>query len=88
MVRNIAAKLSDLIKSNLVRTLKWLRGEGGGDGGGAWGVGGVLTLNFDFSINASSKERVKPWIFVAFNIIIRHTYPENFIEFPRVVHKI
>ena len=34
-----------------------------------------------FSKNVSSKEKVKPWFFVTFNIILRHIFPENFIEF-------
>ena len=42
----------------------------------------------DFSKIASSKEREKPWFFVTFNIILRHIFPENFIEFPQVVQKI
>ena len=35
-----------------------------------------------FSKNLSSKVRLKPWILVTFNIILRHIFPENFIEFP------
>ena len=31
---------------------------------------------------------VKPWIFVNFNIIISHIFPETFIEIPQVVQKI
>ena len=31
-----------------------------------------------FSKDASSIERVKPWFFVTFNIIISHIFPENF----------
>ena len=38
--------------------------------------------------NVFSKERVKPCFFVTFNIILRHIFPENFIEFPQVVQKI
>ena len=34
------------------------------------------------------KERVKLWFFVTFNIILRHIFHENFIEFPHVVQKI
>ena len=30
-----------------------------------------------FSINESSRERVKPWFFVTFNIIISHNFPWN-----------
>ena len=41
-----------------------------------------------FSKNVSSKERVKPWFFVIFNIIIGHIFPENFIETPQVFQKI
>ena len=41
-----------------------------------------------FSKNVSSKERVKPWFFATFDIIIRHVFPENFIEIPQVVQKI
>ena len=36
----------------------------------------------------SSKQRVKPWVFVTFKIIIRHIFPENFIEIPQVVQKL
>ena len=32
----------------------------------------------------SSKERVKPWYFATFNIIISHIFSENFIEVPQV----
>ena len=38
--------------------------------------------------NVSSKERMKPWFFVTFNIIISHIFSENFIEIPQVVQKI
>ena len=41
-----------------------------------------------FSKNVSSKERVKAWFFVTFNIIIRHIFSENFIEIPHVVQKL
>ena len=41
-----------------------------------------------FPRNVSSKERVKPWLFVTFDIILRHIFPENFIEFPEVAQKI
>ena len=40
------------------------------------------------SKNVPSKERVKPWFFVTFNIIISHIFPENLIEIPQVVQKI
>ena len=53
-------------------------------------VGGVkLTpLPCSFSKIVSSKDRVKPWFFVTFNIIISHIFPENFIEITQVVQKI
>ena len=41
-----------------------------------------------FSKNVSSKERVKLWFFLTFNTILRHTFLENFIEFPQAVQKI
>ena len=47
----------------------------------------VFTIT-DFSKNVSSRERVKPWFFVTFNIIISYIFPENVIEIPQVVQKI
>ena len=41
-----------------------------------------------FSKNVSFKERVKPWLFWTFNIIISHIFSEIFIEVPQVVQKI
>ena len=41
-----------------------------------------------FSKNVFSKERVKTWFFVTFNIIIRHKFPKNFIEIPQFVQKL
>ena len=41
-----------------------------------------------FLKNVSSIERVEPWFFVTFNIILKHIFPENFIEFPQVAQKI
>ena len=38
-----------------------------------------------FSKNVSSTERIKPLFFVTFNIIIRHIFPEIFIEIAQVV---
>ena len=52
------------------------------------GGGGQFDSPCGFSKNLSSKERVKPWCFVTFNVILRHIFPENFIEFPQVVPKI
>ena len=42
----------------------------------------------DFSKNVSSKDRGKPWFFVTFYIILKHIFPEDFIEFTQVVQKI
>ena len=54
-----------------------------------WGVeGGVNLTTCGFSKNVYSKERTKPWFFMIFNIILRHIFPEDFIEFPQVVQKI
>ena len=63
----------------LVLTLKRLR-EGGG--------GQFDPLPCGFSKIVSSKDRVQPWFFVTFNIMLKHIFPENFIEFPQVVQKI
>ena len=41
-----------------------------------------------FSKNVSSKERVKPCLFVTLNTILRYIFPKNLIEFPQVVQKI
>ena len=38
-----------------------------------------------FQKTVFSKERVKPWFFVTFNVIIRHIFSENFIKIPQVV---
>ena len=51
-------------------------------------LGGQFDTPCGFSKNVSSKERAKPWFFVTFNIIIRHIFPENFIEIPQFVQKI
>ena len=51
-------------------------------------LGGQFNSPCGFSKNVFSKERVKPCFFVTFNIIISHTFPENFIEIPQVVQKI
>ena len=38
-----------------------------------------------FLKNVSSIERVKPWYFMTFNMILKHIFPENFIECSQVV---
>ena len=55
----------------------------GGEGGSLWPPNPC-----GFSKNVSSKDGVKPWFFVTFNIFISHIFPENFIEIPQVVQKI
>ena len=52
------------------------------------GVGSQFDPPSGFSKSVFSKEREKPWFFVTFDIILRHIFPENFIEFPQVVQKI
>ena len=51
-------------------------------------AGGSIWHPCGFSKYVSSKERVKPWFFVTFNIILKHIFPENFIEFSQVFQKI
>ena len=41
-------------------------------------------LSQGFSKNLFSRKRVKSYLFVAVNIIIRHIFPENFIEITQV----
>ena len=41
-----------------------------------------------FSKIVSSRERMKPWFFVTFNVILKHIFPENFTEFPQHAQKI
>ena len=41
-----------------------------------------------FSKNLFSGEKVKPWFFATFNIMISHTFPWNFIDIAQVVQKI
>ena len=41
-----------------------------------------------FFKTVSPRERVQPWLFVTFNIIISHIFLENFIKIPQVVLKI
>ena len=51
-------------------------------------LGGQFDPPCGFAKNVSSKEQVKPWFFVTFNIIISYIFPENFIEITLVVQKI
>ena len=65
-----------------------LKQPGGGVGGArGWPPSPLWFFKKCFK-NVSSKERVKPWFFETFNIIISHIFPGNFIEIPQVVQKI
>ena len=44
----------------------------------------VMHTSCGFSKNVSSQERVKPWFFVTFSIILSYIFPENFIEITQV----
>ena len=57
------------------------RGEGGGGEG-------QFDTPCGLSKIVSPKPKVKPWSFVTFKIMIRHVFPENFIEIPQVVQKL
>ena len=81
LVIRMILKLYCIVAKGLI--LKRLGGGGGGGGGGS-----QFDSHRGFSKNVSSKERVKPWFFVIFNIIIDHIFPENFIETPQVFQKI
>ena len=50
----------------------------------AW-EGFNLTSFCGFLKNVSSKESVRPWFYVAFDIVISHNFPENFIKTPQFV---
>ena len=52
-----------------------------------WGVN-LTPTPYGFLKHLCYKERVKPWFFVSFNIIIIHIFPENFIEVTQVIHKL
>ena len=41
-----------------------------------------------FTKNITSNQKVKPWFFVTFDIIIIHIFPDSFIEIPEIVQKI
>ena len=60
-------------------TLKRLRGRGGS----IWSPSPCGFLNI-----VSSTDKLKLWFFLTFNIILKHIFPESFIEFPQVVQKI
>ena len=38
-----------------------------------------------FSKNVFSRDRLKPWFVVTFDIILSHIFPGNFIEIPQIV---
>ena len=51
-----------------------------------WG-GNQFDRPYDFSKTVSSKQWVEPWFFVTFKVVIRHIFPENFIEIGQVVQQ-
>ena len=57
-----------------------------GGGGGGWE--GQFDPPCGFSKNVFSKDGVKSWFFVTFNIIISHIFPENFNNIRQVAQKI
>ena len=76
-LKQITFKLS-FIDVNVA--LQFTQGIGGGVGWVAvGGGGGSVNPPCGFSKNVSSKGRVKPWLFVTFNIIIIHRKYEEFI---------
>ena len=50
--------------------------------------GSIWPLPCGFSKNISSKERVKLWFFVTFNIILGHIFRDIFVDLPQDVQKI
>ena len=78
LVRGMALKFYCSVAKGL--TLKQLWGWQGGQS--------IWLPSCGLSKNVSSKERVKPWFFVIFNIIMGHIFPENSIEIPQVFQKI
>ena len=50
-------------------------------------LGGSNWLPCGFFKNISSVERVESSFFVTFNIILKHIFPENLIEFPEDIKK-
>ena len=75
--RNFRAKLMKFfIRKVLILILKRL------------GVGEFDPSPCDISKKLSSKERMKLWFFVTFNIIISHIFPENFIEILQAVRNL
>ena len=59
---------------------------------GEWGARSIWSpapnANFRKMHNSFSKDRVKRWSFVIFDIIISHKFSGNFIETPQAVQKI
>ena len=51
-------------------------------------VGSTWSPHCAFLKNVSSIEWMEPWLFVTFNIILKHIFLENFINFPQVFQKI
>ena len=80
-------KSSDILE-NIVNPKMTVCVWGGGVHWGGVRGEGQFDPPCGFSKNVSSKERVKPWFFMTFKIILKHIFPESFIEFPQVVQKI
>ena len=68
---------------DLKLNLKTARGKGEGEGVNLTPPSTAVVFK-----KVSFKEKVKPWFFVTFNIILRHIFPENFIDFSQVLRKI
>ena len=87
-IRNLKEALNHgLILKNFFRVIKFFPKTAGRGREGEEGRGVNLThpSRSGFLKNVFSKERLKPLLFVIFNIIIRHIFPENFIEISQVV---
>ena len=55
---------------------------------GKWEGGGQIDPPpCGFLKNVSSIERVESCFFVTFNIVLKHIFPENLIEFPQIFQK-
>ena len=62
----------------IILSLNWLPGISGS----------IWPPSCGFSKNISYRERMKLCLFVTFNIIIIHIFPDNFIEAPKAFQKV